>query len=82
MKRFSLALLGAVGAFFVLTPAQASDYRVIQWNDTRICQVYDMTWQIKPITSNYKVLTKKSLPTFAAAVDAKSKIAKQANCLI
>jgi hypothetical protein len=82
MKRFRLALLGAVGAFFVLTPAQASDYRVIQWNDTRICQVYDMTWQIKPITSNYKVLTKNSLPTFAAAVDAKSKIAKEANCLI
>ena len=82
MRRFRLALLGAVGAFFVLTPAQASDYRVIQWNDTRICQVYDMTWQIKPITSNYKVLTKNSLPTFAAAVDAKSKIAKQANCLI
>ena len=82
MKRFRLALLGAVGAFFVLTPAQASDYRVIQWNDTRICQVYDMTWQIKPITSNYKVLTKNSLSTFAAAVDAKSKIAKQANCLI
>ena len=41
-----------------------------------------MTWQIKPITANYKVLTKKSLPTFAAAVDAKSKIAKGANCLI
>jgi hypothetical protein len=41
-----------------------------------------MTWQIKPITANYKVLTKKSLPTFAAAVDAKSKIAKEANCLI
>ena len=47
MKRFSLALLGAVGAFFVLTPAQASDYRVIQWNDTRICQVvrYDLADQ-------------------------------------
>ena len=42
MKRFSLALLGAVGAFFVLTPAQAADYRVIQWNDTKICQVVDM----------------------------------------
>jgi hypothetical protein len=35
MKRFSLALLGAVGAFFVLTPAQAADYRVIQYNDTK-----------------------------------------------
>ena len=82
MKRFSLVLLGAVGAFLVLTPAQAADYRVIQYNDTRICQIYDMTWQIKPFTSNFKVLTKKSLPTFAAAVDVKTKIAKQANCLI
>ena len=39
MKRFSLVLLGAVGAFLVLTPAQAADYRVIQYNDTKICQV-------------------------------------------
>ncbi|HET7911562.1 MAG TPA: hypothetical protein VFL49_06005 [Pseudolabrys sp.] len=82
MKRFSLMLLGAVGAFFVLTPAQASDYRVIQWDTTRICQVYDMTWKIKPFPSNYKVLTKKSLPTYAAAVEAKGKLAKKANCLI
>ena len=82
MKRFSLMLLGAVGAFFVLTPAQASDYRVIQWDTTGICQVYDMSWKIKPFPSNYKVLTKKPLPTYAAAVDAKSKIAKKANCLI
>jgi hypothetical protein len=80
MKRLSLALLGAVGAFCVLTPAQASDYRVIQYNDTRICQIYDMTWQIKPF-SGYKVLTK-SLPTFAAATDAKAQVAKKANCLI
>ena len=81
MKRFSLVLLGAVGAFLVLTPAQAADYRVIQWNDTRICQIYDMTWTIKPFTSNYKVLTK-SLPTFAAAVEAKGKLRTKANCSI
>ncbi|HEY7232392.1 MAG TPA: hypothetical protein VH558_18700 [Pseudolabrys sp.] len=81
MKRFTLALLGAMGAFSVLTPAQATDYRVIQWNDTRICQVVDMAGFFKPISSNYKALTK-SLPTFAAAVDAKSKIGKKANCLI
>ncbi len=47
MKRFSLVLLGAVGAFLVLTPAQAADYRVIQYNDTKICQVvrYDLADQ-------------------------------------
>jgi hypothetical protein len=80
MKRFSLALLGAVGAFAVLTPAQASDYRVIQYSDTKICQIYDMTWTIKPFSS-HKVLTK-SLPTYAAAVEAKSKVATKAHCLI
>jgi len=81
MKRFSLMLLGAAGAFFVLSPAQAADFRVIQWDNTRICQIYDMTWLIKPFPSNYKVLTK-SLPNYAAAVDAKGKIAKKANCSI
>ena len=81
MKRFSLALLGAVGAFCVLTPAQASDYRVIQYDNTKICQIYDMTWPVKPISS-YKVLTKKSLPTYVAAADAKAKIAQKAHCLI
>jgi len=53
MKRLSLALLGAVGAFFVLTPAQAADYRVIQYNDTKICQVVDMAGLFKPIRTNY-----------------------------
>ena len=71
MKRFSLALLGAVGAFFVLTPAQAADYRVIQYNSTKICQVVDMAGPFKPISSNYTVLTKKSLPTFDAAMKAR-----------
>jgi len=80
MKRFSLALLGAVGAFFVLTPAQAADYRVIQWNDTKICQVVDMAGPFKPIRTNYAVLTKKSIPTFDAAVKARTDVSKKAKC--
>ncbi|HET7804998.1 MAG TPA: hypothetical protein VFL53_12195 [Pseudolabrys sp.] len=82
MKRFSLALLGAVGAFFVLTPAQAADYRVIQWNDTKICQVVDMAGFFKPISSNYTVLTKKSLPTFAAAMKARADVGAKAKCIL
>jgi hypothetical protein len=81
MKRFSLALLGAVGAFFVLTPAQAADYRVVQYNDTKICQVVDMAGPFKPILSNYTVLTKKSLPTFDAAVKAKAAVGAKAKCI-
>jgi hypothetical protein len=80
MKRLSLALLGAVGAFFVLTPAQAADYRVIQWNDTKICQVVDMAGLFKPIRTNYAVLTKKPIPTFDAAMKARADVSKKAKC--
>ena len=80
MKRFSLALLGTVGAFFILTPAQAADYRVVQYNDTKICQVVDMAGPFKPIRSNYVVLTKKSIPTFDAAMKARADVSKKAKC--
>ena len=82
MKRFSLALLGGVGAFFVLTPAQAADYRVIQYNNTKICQVVDMAGPFKPISSNYTVLTKKSLPTFADAMKARTAVGAKAKCIL
>ena len=82
MKRFSLALLGAVGAFFVLTPAQAADYRVVQYNNTKICQVVDMAGPFKPISSDYTVLTKKSLPTFADAMKARADVGAKAKCII
>ena len=80
MKRFSLVLLGAVGAFLVLTPAQAADYRVIQYNDTKICQVVDIAGPFKPILSNYTVLTKKSVATFDAAVKARADVGAKAKC--
>jgi hypothetical protein len=80
MKRFSLALVGAVGAFLVFTPAQAADYRVIQYNDTKICQIVDMAGPFKPISSNYAVLTKKSLPTMDAAMKARAEAGAKAKC--
>ena len=82
MKRFGLALLGAVGAFFILTPAQAADYRVVQYNDTKICQVVDMAGPFKPISAKYTVLTKKSLPTFADAMKARADVGAKAKCIL
>ena len=82
MKRFGLALLGAVGAFYVLTPAQAADYRVVQYNDTKICQVVDMAGPFKPIRSNFTVLTKNSLPTFDAAMKARAEVGAKAKCVL
>jgi hypothetical protein len=79
MKRFSLMLLGAVGAFFVLSPAEAADFRVIQWNATKVCQIYDFSWGFRPIPPNYKVMTR-SLPSFAAALSAKDALARRGRC--
>jgi hypothetical protein len=81
MKRFSFMLLGAMGAFFVLSPAQAADFRVIQWNASKICQIYDFGWGFRPIPPDYKVLTK-SLPTYTAALNAKNTVARRARCSV
>jgi hypothetical protein len=81
MKHFSLMLLGAVGAFFILSPAQAADFRVIQWNASRACQIYDFSWGFRPIPPDYKVLTK-SLPTYAAELSAKNALARRAHCTV
>jgi len=80
MKHLSLVLLGAVGAFLVIGPAQAADYRVIQYKDTKICQIVDMAGPFKPISANYMVLTKKSLPTLDAAIKARGEVGGKAKC--
>ena len=81
MKRLTFVLLGAVGAFFILSPAQAADFRVIKWNVTKICQIYDMSWGFKPIPPDYKVLTK-SISTYDGAVKAKTRLAKKGQCSV
>jgi hypothetical protein len=81
MKHFSLMLLGAVGAFFVLSPAQAADFRVIQWNITKACQIYDFGWGLRPIPPNYRVLTG-GLPSYGAALKAKDALARGGRCSI
>jgi hypothetical protein len=81
MKRFNLMLLGVVGAFFILSPAQAADFRVIQWNLTKVCQIYDFGWGLRPIPADYKVLTR-PLPTFGAALKAKDGLAHHGRCSV
>jgi hypothetical protein len=81
MKHLSLLLLGAVGAFFVLSPAQAADFRVIKWDITKVCQIYDFGWGLRPIPANYRVLTG-SLPTMGAALKAKDGLARKGRCSI
>ena len=56
MKHWHLGLLAAATASFVTSSAQAApDFRVIRWDFTRICQIYDFGWGGRPIPSNYRV---------------------------
>jgi hypothetical protein len=82
MKHWHCGLLAAAAAFFVTRPAQAArDFRVIQWDFTRICQIYDFGRGSRPIPSNYRVMTP-PLPTFGAALRAKNRLARRARCSI
>ena len=72
----------AMAGLFAATPAKAEpDFRVIQWDLTRICQIYDFGFGGRPIPSNYRTLTP-PLPTFTAAVRAKSALAQRGACTI
>jgi hypothetical protein len=81
MKHWHLGLLAAT-TFFITGSAQAApDFRVIRWDFTRICQIYDFGWGGHPIPSNYRVLTP-PLPSFRAAVRAKGQLARHGRCSI
>ena len=86
MLRRSVALSTAAGlamiGLFAASPARAEpDYRVIQWDITRICQIYDFGFGGRPIPSNYRTLTP-PLPTFTAALRAKAALYHHGRCLI
>jgi hypothetical protein len=82
MKRWHLGLLAAAAAFFVTGPAQAApDFRVIRWDFSRVCQIYDFGRGGRPIPSNYRVLTP-PLPSFRAALRAKNRLARHGRCSI
>jgi hypothetical protein len=74
----SAAACIAAGLVFA-SPAQAASFKVIKWNTTRICQVYDFGWGTKPIPSDYTVLTKPLL-SFAAAQSAEQRLWKKGKC--
>ena len=83
MRRFSIvcAALGlAVTALVATSPAQAS-YKVIRWDNTGVCQIWDNGAPIQPFPSNYKTVSK-SMPTFMDALAAKDKLFHAARCTL
>jgi len=83
MRRFSVACaaLGlAATALIATSPAQAS-FKVIRWDTTGVCQIWDNASTIKPFGTDYKAVTK-SVATFNEALVAKDRVFAAAKCSI
>ena len=79
MKRLSLALAAAAVVFAASTPAQAS-FQIIRWNITGLCETWNMGLPTRPFPWDYKVVSRRNLPTFQAAVNAKMALARAGVC--
>jgi hypothetical protein len=77
-------LLGATAAMaigFTATPADAAPYRVIRWDVTRICQIWDFGLPTRPWPSNYAIVSKR-LPTLGAALAAERRLWRSGRCIL
>jgi len=82
--RRSLMLCAAAGvaSLFLMGSANAaSDFRVIKWSLTGVCQIYDFGWGGRPIPGDYRILTR-PLPSFGAALRAKDRLARRGRCTL
>ncbi len=83
MRRFSIvcAALGLAATALVATsPAQAS-YKVIRWDNTGVCEIWDSAFAIKPFATDYKTVSR-SVPTFTDAIATKDRLFHAARCTL
>ena len=83
MRRFSTvcAVLGLAATALVATsPAQAA-YKVIRWDTTGVCEIWDTSFSTRPFGSDYKAVTR-SMPTFTDALAAKDRVFHAAKCTL
>lgn len=77
MKHLSLAFCAAA-ILMAATPAKA-DFQIIRWT-TGLCETWNMSIPTRPFPWDYKVVSRRNLPTFEAAVAAKMALAKKGVC--
>ena len=68
-----------VAGLLAAGPAEAA-FRVIQWDVTHICQIWDFGLG-RPFPANYRVMTG-PLPSFGAALRAKDRLWHRGRCSI
>ena len=83
MRRFSIlcAALGLAATALVATsPAQAS-YKVIRWDNTGFCEIWDNAFSTTPFPSDYKTVSH-AVPTFMDAIAVKDRLFHAARCTL
>jgi hypothetical protein len=77
MKHISLAFCAAV-VLMAATPAKA-DFQIIRWS-SGLCETWNMGIPTRPFPWDYKVVSKRNLPDFTSAVNAKMALVKAGVC--
>ena len=70
MRRLAIACAAIAATVSVLaaaSPASATPYHLIRWQDTGFCQIWDQSIPTTPWPANFSVVSVE-LPTFDAAV--------------
>lgn len=78
MKRLSLALCAAAVVFAASSPAQAN-FTIIRWT-SGLCETWNNSLPTKPFPFDYKVITRKPIPTYAEAVQVKMELVNKRVC--
>jgi hypothetical protein len=69
-RKFALAAAAAVTAVSLFAaPADAAPYRVIRWDATHVCQIWDFGLPTRPWPGDYTIVSKRKA-TFGAALAA------------
>jgi len=73
------AVAVTVSALAAASPASATPYHLIRWQDTGFCQIWDQSIPTTPFPSNYAVVSEE-LPTFEAAFAYKTGLLSSGAC--
>jgi len=81
MLRRRLIIGAALGVALIATiPAQAS-WRVIKWNNTGICQIWDFGLDGAPLPGDFRMMSR-PLPSFGAALGVKGRLWDRGHCTL
>jgi hypothetical protein len=79
-RKLLLAAAAAVMATAVFAaPANAQAFRVIRWDATHVCQIWDFSLPTRPWPGDYTIVSKRKA-TFGAALAAQHRLWRRGVC--